>query len=155
MRQMDRIIEQRAALTASNARFGDILARLRLQHDNEGTETIATNGEELVYNVEWLATLDDETLRYTLAFVALLVAYDFRSRQGDRDASRWSFAYNYAANAELSKIKGLTRPAGALYEPAYAGMIADEIYADLAQRSHTLDGLPLDPEPSLDGIVPC
>jgi predicted metal-dependent peptidase len=103
-------------------------------------ETVATDARALYFNAEFIDTLDLAQTQFVLAHEAMHCALGHFARRSHRTVRRWHVACDHAVNLLLVD-EGLTPPPGALLDPAYRGLCAEEIYPlipqDTAER--TLD----------------
>ncbi len=94
--------------------------------------TLATDGRYVMVNPEFFASLTPEERIGVLVHEALHCAFLHHLRRGQRDALRWNVAADYAINNILAEC-GVTLYKGALVDPQYSGMSAEEIYDRLPQ----------------------
>jgi predicted metal-dependent peptidase len=112
--------------------FATIAMRLKLVPTRD-VETAATDGKRIVYNPEFIETLDRKETVGLLAHEVMHVTNAHHARMGDRDHSTWNEACDLAINAPL-KDAGMSLPKGALFpgEKRYAklapGLSAEEYY---------------------------
>lgn len=92
--------------------------------------TMATDGYHIFYNPDWTARLRDVEIRGVLAHEILHVVLAHSERLGRRDARTWNVACDFAVNLLLADL-GFTLPRGGMYSRDYAGMTAEEIYAEI------------------------
>jgi predicted metal-dependent peptidase len=125
-------------LTASRVRlllrqpfFGTLALRLKLVAGS--VPTMATDGSRIVYNPAFVDQLKPAELEGTLAHEVLHCALGHQCRRGERDPELWNQAADFAINPILLG-NGFTLPAGALVDPAFNNLSAEEIYARLLQR---------------------
>jgi len=117
--------------------FGTLSLRLKLM---PGTlPTMATDGSRIVYNPAFVEGLKPAELEGTLAHEILHCALGHQCRRGERDPELWNVAADFAVNP-LVIGNGFVLPAGALIEPAFANLSAEEIYARLLRRRSEEDG---------------
>src|SRR5215472_4066695 len=95
--------------------------------------TMATDGSRIVYNPAFVDQLKPAELEGTLAHEVLHCALGHQCRRGERDPELWNQAADFAINPILLG-NGFTLPAGALVDPAFNNLSAEEIYAQLLQR---------------------
>jgi len=103
-------------------------------------ETIATDARAIHYNPEYIAGLDLRQAQFVLAHEALHCALAHFARRSHRVKRRWDVACDHAVNILLSD-EGLKPPPGALLNPAWRGLSAEEIYPLIAPDT---DERPLD-----------
>ena len=106
---------------------------LRLKLVPRSLPTMATGSSRIVYNPAFVAELKPNELEGTLAQEVLHCALGHQCRRGNRDPELWNEAADFAINPILLG-NGLTLPAGALIDPAFANLSAEEIYARLLRR---------------------
>ncbi len=119
---------------------------------NSGVRTIATDARAIHYNPAFIAALSFGETQFVLAHEALHCALGHLHRGRHRARRRWDLACDLAVN-QLLADDGMAPPRGALLDPRYRGMSAEEIYAvlDEAPAGETLDehrfGAPAEPRP--------
>ena len=125
-------------LTASRVRlllgqpfFGTLALRLKLIPGS--LPTMATDGSKIVYNPAFVDELKPAELEGTLAHEVLHCALGHQCRRGQRDPELWNEAADLAINPILLG-NGFALPAGALIDPAFNNLSAEEIYARLLRR---------------------
>ncbi len=117
--------------------FGTLSLRLKLI---PGTlPTMATDGSRIVYNPAFVDELKPAELEGTLAHEVLHCALGHQCRRGQRDPELWNRAADFAINPILIG-NGFVLPAGALVDPAFKNLSAEEIYARLLQRRSEENG---------------
>jgi len=99
--------------------------------------TMATDGRRIVYDPAFVNSLQPAELEAVLAHEVLHCALGHHCRRGQRDPRLWNEAADLAINP-LLVANGFSLPAGALIDPAFDNLSAEEIYARLVQRN---DGL--------------
>ena len=94
---------------------------------------MATDGSRIVYNPAFVDELKPAELEGTLAHEVLHCALGHQCRRGERDPELWNVAADFAINPILIG-NGFVLPAGALIDPAFNNLSAEEIYARLLRR---------------------
>src|SRR6185437_15706846 len=112
--------------------FGTLCLRLKLTPGD--FPTMATDGSRIVYDSAFVNTLQPAELEAVLAHEVLHCALGHHCRRGERDLQLWNEAADLAINPILIG-NGFTLPAGALLDPAFDDLSAEEIYARLSERS--------------------
>ena len=126
-----KITRGRVQLILKQPFFGTLSLRLKLI---PGTlPTMATDGSRIVYNPAFVDQLKPAELEGTLAHEVLHCALGHQCRRGQRDPELWNVAADFAINPILIG-NGFVLPAGALIDPAFNNLSAEEIYARLLQR---------------------
>jgi len=92
--------------------------------------TMATDGRALYYNAAHVDALSFADTQFLLAHEALHCALLHFARRGHRLRARWDRACDYAVN-QLLADDGLRPPEDALWNPAYRGLAAEQIYPQL------------------------
>ena len=90
-------------------------------------ETVATDARALYYNPAYIALLTLAETQFVLAHEALHCALGHFARRSHRLRRRWDVACDHAVNLLLID-EGLRPPAGALANPDFRGLSAEEIY---------------------------
>jgi len=111
--------------------FGTLCLRLKLVAGD--LPTMATDGSRIVYNPAFVDQLKPAELEGTLAHEVMHCALGHQCRRGNRDQRLWNVAADFAINPILTG-NGFTLPSGALIDPAFANLSAEEIYARLMQN---------------------
>jgi predicted metal-dependent peptidase len=122
----------RTQLLLNQPFFGTLSVRLKLVR-MPSFPTMATDGRRLVYNPAFVEKLTPAELEGVLAHEVMHVALAHHCRRGERDATLWNQAADYAINPILIS-NGITLPADALIDPAFADLGAEEIYARLRKQ---------------------
>ncbi|MFC5861749.1 VWA-like domain-containing protein [Acidicapsa dinghuensis] len=121
-----RIQKARTALVLDHPFFGSLLFRLK-DRPSTAIKTMATDGVSLLWNPEFVETLNAATLAGTLAHEVMHPALRHHLRRSGRDPKRWNIACDYAINPLLVDA-GLKLPEGVLLENRFRGMSAEQIY---------------------------
>ena len=121
-----RIQKARTALVLDHPFFGSLLFRLK-DGPSLAVKTMATDGVSLLWNPEFVETLNAATLAGTLAHEVMHPALHHHLRRTGRDPKRWNIACDYAINPLLLDA-GLKLPDGVLIENRFRGMSAEQIY---------------------------
>jgi predicted metal-dependent peptidase len=119
--------------------FGTLCLRLKLLPGD--LPTMATDGSRIVYNPAFVDELKPAELEGTLAHEVMHCALGHQCRRGTRDPGLWNEAADFAINPILI-ANGFTLPAGALIDPAFANLSAEEIYARLLQKRNESNAAP-------------
>lgn len=115
--------------------FGTLLAMTPLVAQ-PAVATLATNGERILYNPDFLAGLTGEETVAVLAHELLHICYLHcdASRRGGRQPHKWNAACDFAINQELVRW-GFRLPKGVLRSPAFEGLFAEQIYEQLPDQA--------------------
>ena len=120
-----RIQKARTTLLLDHPFFGSLLFRLK-GREQRSIPTMATDGESLYYNPEFVDTLNSATLAGVLAHEVMHPALQHHVRRSGRDPRRWNEACDYAINPLLLDA-GLSLPDGVLVDHRFRGMSAEQI----------------------------
>lgn len=126
-----KLVKCRVRLVLAHPFFGTLSLRLKLVPGN--LPTMATDGRRIVYNPGFVDKLSLAELEGTLAHEVLHCALGHQCRRGQRDPELWNQAADLAINPQLV-ASGFTLPAGALIDPGFDNLSAEEIYARLSER---------------------
>jgi predicted metal-dependent peptidase len=126
-----KLTRARVQLLLAQPFFGTLSLRLKLIPGD--LPTMATDGARIVYNPAFVGELKPAELEATLAHEVLHCALGHQCRRGERDPRLWNEAADLAINPILIS-NGFTLPAGALIDPAFTNLSAEEIYARLLRK---------------------
>ena len=129
---LERITKARAQLVNLSPFFGVLGLGLEVEQSDK-FETMATDGKKLLWNSAFVASINDAELRGVIAHEIYHCALGHFARQGARDNDQWNEACDYAINLDLLDM-GFELPDGALVNPSYRGMSAEQIYSKLASK---------------------
>lgn len=131
----ERLARARSRLLLDNPFFGCLALQLALVEESAPTNpTMATDGETLFVNPEFVSSLSDTDLEFVLAHEIMHIGLEHNARVKGRNPETWNKATDYVVNAELV-ASGLKAPKSALLNPAYRNLSADEIYDVLSKQS--------------------
>lgn len=122
----NKIGKARAQLLIAQPFFGSLALRLQLE-ETPGLGTMGTDGKSIVYDPEFVHKLRGDELQAVVAHEVMHCALQHVTRLKTRNHGKFNQAGDYAINPIL-KDAGFTLPDGGLFDPAYAGKSADEIY---------------------------
>lgn len=101
--------------------------------ENKSIPTLGTDGEQLIYNPEFLESLTEKEQCAVVLHEALHCAFQHLWRKGSREDDRWNRAADYAINNTVNESFPL--PKDSLVDSKYYGMTAEEIYDRLPKGS--------------------
>jgi predicted metal-dependent peptidase len=127
-----KLTRARTQLLLNQPFFGTLCLRLKLM--SGPVPTMATDGRRIAYNPAFVNSLPPAELEAVLAHEVLHCALGHHCRRRQRDPRLWNEAADLAINP-LLVANGFSLPAGALIDPAFANLSAEEIYARLEQRN--------------------
>ena len=115
--------------------FGALAMHLNLVED-VNIATAGVNNVELRYNPKFVGSLSQSLQRTLFAHEISHVALMHLWRIGGRDMARWNEACDYVINLML-KDAGFEAIPNWLYNTAYAGMSAEQVYALLQNKQNS------------------
>jgi predicted metal-dependent peptidase len=127
-----KLTRARTQLLLSQPFFGTLCLRLTLM--TGPVPTMATDGRRILYDSAFVNSLTPAELEAVLAHEVLHCALGHHCRRGQRDPRLWNEAADLAINPMLV-ANGFTLPAGALLDPSFGNLSAEEIYARLLQKN--------------------
>ena len=89
--------------------------------------TFATDARSLYFNPAHVLSLGLSEIKFMLAHEALHCALGHFARRGPRMRARWELACDFAVNGLLID-DGMPAPVEAIWNPAFRGLAAEEIY---------------------------
>ena len=119
----------RSRLLLDHPFFGVLALRLHLKED-ASIPTLATNGVDIIYSPDFVNDLSMELCISAMAHEVMHCILDHISRRATREPKRWNAACDFVTNPIL-KDANMRLGDNWLYDPAYIGMSADEVYAKL------------------------
>lgn len=136
-RSLEKIIGARIRLLFDKPFFGNLATRLRLIEVNDKRiPTAATNGRDIMYNVNFIETLTEEQVRFLFGHEVLHVVLDHMGRTNGRNPVIANYAQDYVINLMLSDEKvGEFIPGGCL-DTKYRDMNWEQVY-DLLYKDAT------------------
>jgi predicted metal-dependent peptidase len=136
-----KIVRARTTLLLEHPFFGSLGMRMTPLAD-ASCPTAWTDGRTLGYNPGYVARLSEAQVLGMLAHTVMHPACQHHVRRRGRDAGLWNAACDHVINWILLDA-GFELPPGHLDDPAFRGMSADAVYAELA-ASRGGDGIPSD-----------
>ena len=88
--------------------FGSLVLRLPLRTDPT-RQTLASDGQEILYSPRWVAETDAHLIETAMARVVMACALKHHTRRGERDPERWQMASQLVTHA-LLRDAGFTLP---------------------------------------------
>ncbi|MFT7860121.1 MAG: VWA-like domain-containing protein [Sulfurimonas sp.] len=125
----EKISQAKAKLLVEYPYFGTLASKLELEL-NDDLESFKSDGKKIEYREEYLADLEISEVEFILANGAMHKALAHEDRKNNRSGWLWRMATDIAINDMLLE-NGLDMPYGAEYRKRFAGMYAEEIYAEL------------------------
>jgi predicted metal-dependent peptidase len=120
------------ALTTPTAAFYGSLAGNLIDVIDDRVPTAATDGTRIIWNPTWVATLTEQEVRFVLLHETLHCAHNHFDRLPHTEEG--NVAGDYAINATLEKIAGITMPKGGLRDQRYDDMAEEEILTAIRKQ---------------------
>jgi len=144
---MEKITAAKMWLSGNKTYYADLLNNLNIYGSTKlKYKTMATNGRDLIFDPGFVRDQSDEAIRLVLMHETLHCRFYHSERLQGRNHDLWNQATDYAINAilfedeDFGKEGGINWPVDkngrtfGLYDPAYSGMRAEEIYEALLER---------------------
>lgn len=123
----------RALLVLDQPFFGVLALRMKMVEE-AAVPTMATNGELVLYNPDFVDKLSVTELKGVLAHEVMHAGLGHHWRIGDRDLMTWNKAADYAVN-DIILNSGFELPEGHLYDACYHDIATEELYQKLFQEN--------------------
>ena len=111
----DNLLKAKAALILDQPFFASLLLSMPISEDNS-IATLATDGESIIYNAEFLSNLSVNETIFVLAHETLHCALMHMYRRNDRDLNKWNIAADHVINDTLDRENVGSMPEGALLD---------------------------------------
>jgi len=125
----NKISQAKAKLLVDYPYFGTLASKLELVL-NDDIQAFKSDGKTLQYNSDFLENAELGEVEFILANGAMHSVLAHESRKSNRSGWLWQMATDFAINDMLVE-NGLEMPYGTQYRVRFAGMYAEEIYAQL------------------------
>lgn len=113
----DLMAKARSGLILDQPFFASILLAMPISVNNEVT-TMATDGESVCYNENWVSTLTQSEVTFVLAHETLHCVFQHMGRRDKREPNRWNQAADYVINQILVDEKVGVMPSVGLLNKA-------------------------------------
>jgi predicted metal-dependent peptidase len=148
-RAKNRLLRARADMVLNHPFFASLAMRLTLKEDR-GCRTAWTDGRVFGYNPDYINILPREKLVGLSAHTVMHPACNHHLRRKDKDTAAWNKACDYVINPILLAA-GLVLPDGFLWDEAYVGKTAEQVYSRLIEgqgQEDSTDGQSNEVDPS-------
>jgi len=138
---LDKLITARVGLLLRHPFFGNLATRLQLVEASDWCATLATDGRNFYYNLEFVDKLKPKEAEFGFAHEVLHNVFDHMGRRGDRDPSLSNIAADYAANQILKdeRIGEVPTWIKIFQDNKYRGWSYEQIYADVEEKAVKID----------------
>lgn len=128
----ERMLRARMQLAQSHPFFASLALHMELR-ERPGLGTMQVDGKHLEYDPAFVVSLPEPELIGVVVHETQHIALLHHTRRGGRDLADWNRACDYAINPGIL-AEGLTLPKDMLFDAAFDGMGAEQIYAELQKR---------------------
>lgn len=111
-----KIAKAKAQLVLDQPFFASLLLGMPMIED-AGVKTMATNGDEIRFNPQWVDSLSLPETVFVLAHETMHCVFQHMHRRGDREHNRWNQAGDYIINDTLVNERIGQMPKGGLLNP--------------------------------------
>lgn len=137
------IVQANVFLLFEKPFFGSLATRMEPVDASKWCKTFATDGRKFYFNREYIKSLSEKQVRWTICHLIYHMAYDHLGRRNGKDKKIWDMANDYIVNYSLEKElvnSGIAeRPAGALFSEKFNDeMTSEEVYRVLEQNKTTI-----------------
>ena len=132
-----KLIKARAKLMKGHVGMASILLAVEFVEDNERCKTMATDGERIFYNSEFVLSTPEDKLIGVILHEGAHIIFLHIFRRGNRDHKLWNYATDYVINIWLID-HGYTLPEGGLIDAKYRDMSAELVYRELTSSDESL-----------------
>jgi len=126
--------------------YGELLSHINIYGSYElDPKTISTNGREIVFHPDFIASQTDKAIRFALMHEILHCVGDHINRREGRDINLWNLACDYAINPMLKDEDGIEPPKDSsgstafMYDEKFEGLRIEDIYEELKKIRTSLD----------------
>jgi predicted metal-dependent peptidase len=151
---MNNITKAKVQLVYDHPFFATLLLGMALVED-KSCQTMATDGETIFFNSEYMSTLTLPETTFILAHEVMHAVFEHAFSIGEKDAENWNIATDLVINGLLVKEKLGRMPKGGLLDDAFVSKgngTAEGVYRLLPAKpkdnspkpDNGLDGAPLD-----------
>ena len=138
--ELGRIMKARSRLGSKAPGYAAIVFGLKLV-EHPGIDTMATDGQSIFWNREFVRRIDDRELMGVLMHEGLHVTLGHHLRRGKINSTLWNVACDYAINIVVKDARE-PLPKGALYDEQYRGFSAHQIVKKLGNDQEEDQGEP-------------
>ena len=128
MDSQEKIVKARSLLVLDEPFFGSLVLRLSPVSD-PSCDTLWTDGVSLGFSPDFVEAQSMDVLKGCLCHEVMHCALSHHARRGARDSKKWNVAADYAVNGIIRDKFSL--PDGALFNPDFVSLSAEEIYNNL------------------------
>ena len=138
---VDKLVTARIGLLLKHPFFGNMASRMNLIDGSEWLSTLATDGRNFYYNLEFVEKLKPKEVEFGFAHEVLHNIFDHLGRFGERSKQLSNIAADYAVNQVLKdeKIGEVPSFIKIFQDNKYRSWSFEQIYEDLYQKCDKCD----------------
>lgn len=138
---VDKLVTARIGLLLKHPFFGNMASRMNLIDGSDWLSTLATDGRNFYYNLEFVDKLKPKEVEFGFAHEVLHNIFDHLGRFGDRDKQLSNIAADYAVNQILKdeKIGEVPSFIKIFQDNKYRGWSFEQIYEELYEKAEKID----------------
>lgn len=138
---VDKLVTARIGLLLKHPFFGNMASRMNLIDGSEWCDTLATDGRNFYYNLEFVDKLKPKETEFGFAHEVLHNIFDHLGRFGERNKQLSNIAADYAVNQILKdeKIGEVPSFIKIFQDNKYRSWSFEQIYEDLYQKCDKID----------------
>ena len=138
---VDKLITARVGLLLRHPFFGNLATRMKLIDASNWCQTLATDGRNFYYNLEFVDKLKPKEAEFGFAHEVLHNVFDHIGRREGRDPQLSNIAADYAVNQILKdeKIGEVPSFIKIFQDNKYRGWSYEQIYDDLYEKAEKID----------------
>ena len=138
---LDKLITARVGLLLRHPFFGNLATRMKLVEASDWCATLATDGRNFYYNLEFVDKLKPKEAEFGFAHEVLHNVFDHLGRRDGRDPQISNIAADFAVNQILKdeKIGEVPTWIKIFQDNKYRGWSYEQIYQDLYDRCEKID----------------
>ena len=138
---VDKLITARVGLLLRHPFFGNLATRMKLIDASNWCQTLATDGRNFYYNLEFVDKLKPKEAEFGFAHEVLHNVFDHMGRREGRDPQLSNIAADYAVNQILKdeKIGEVPSFIKIFQDNKYRGWSYEQIYDDLYEKAEKID----------------
>ena len=138
---LDKLITARVGLLLRHPFFGNLATRLKLIDASDWCQTLATDGRNFYYNLEFVDKLKPKEAEFGFAHEVLHNVFDHMGRRESRDPQLSNIAADFATNQILKdeKIGEVPSFIKIFQDNKYRGKSYEEIYDELYEKAEKIN----------------
>jgi len=138
---VEKLVTARVGLLLRHPFFGNLATRMKLIDASDWCSTLATDGRNFYYNLEFVNKLKPKEAEFGFAHEVLHNVFDHLGRKEHRDSQLSNIAADFAVNQILKdeRIGEVPHFIKILQDNKYRGMSYEEIYDDLYENAEKIN----------------